>query len=173
MRNGDLVTSLRQMAWNICGAYGAAFFWVLLVITLVPAAILPSSGGTRFPDLSVTIYWLKVIPATHALLKANPEVAVFMSLIFAPVVEEAIFRMLPLTFVAGRRPDKVRAVVIVICGIAFGLAHRHPMAVFIQGAVGFMLGWLYLRNSQSQLSSYLSCVLVHFMYNFTVIALSV
>ena len=96
-----------------------------------------------------------------------------MALFFAPVVEEAVFRMLPLTFVLGRNRDKVRAVVIVICGIFFGAAHWRlmPFSVFIQGFTGIMLGRLYIKNANSQLTSYFSCVLCHALFNFTVMML--
>jgi membrane protease YdiL (CAAX protease family) len=56
-----------------------------------------------------------------------------------------------------------------VCGIVFGMMHGQPINIFIQGVVGLCLGWLYVKNDESQLASYLSCVLVHAAYNFTII----
>jgi len=34
-----------------------------------------------------------------------------------------------------------------------------------------MLGWLYVKNNTSQKASYISCVIVHALYNFTIVAM--
>lgn len=163
--------SFREMAWNIFATYGCSWLWVCYFLMLTAAA----AGGVirpSVPALSVTLHWLSFFPPVSAFLQASPGTAIFMALVFAPVFEEAVFRMLPLTFVRGKSPDKVRAVQIVICGILFGIIHGHPVNIFIQGFVGYMLGRLYVKNANSQFTSYVSCVFVHAAYNFSVMAAS-
>ncbi len=158
----------RELAWNIFGTYGGAWLWVTLFSAMLQVLLQARISGV--PPLSVTLSWLARFPEVHAFLQASPGIALFMTLVFAPFVEEALFRMLPLTFVLGHSRDRIRAVQIGICGIIFGLAHGSPINVFIQGFVGYMLGRLYVKNAESQLHSYVSCVFVHMAYNFTVLA---
>jgi len=154
---------------NIALAYGLSVVWVVLVVNVMRALLSPAILSPSTTMLSVVGAWLDHFPAVAAAVKASVGLSLFMTLIFAPFIEECIFRMLPLTFVLGLDKPKVRAVVIVICGIVFGWAHGSPMNVFIQGFVGLMLGWLYVKNSSSQWASYISCVIVHMMYNLTVV----
>ena len=161
--------SFRDMTWNIFATYGCSWLWVCYVVMLLAAAV-GGSIGVGVPALSVTFHVLSFFPPVTAFLQASPGTAVFMALVFAPVFEEAVFRMLPLTFVRDKHPDKVRAVQIVICGILFGIIHGHPVNIFIQGFVGYMLGRLYMKNGNSQFTAYISCVVVHAAYNFSVMA---
>jgi membrane protease YdiL (CAAX protease family) len=174
-------SSLSAKIWNIFATYGCAWLWVSLVVATI-AAIAPSAITKGVPALSVTFSWLDEFPRVSALLQASPGLSFFMAIVFAPLVEEVLFRMLPLSFgqvltkllpkrLAVEYGDNLmRALVIGVCGIGFGFAHGHPINVFIQGFVGFMLGVLYLRNASSQFTSYFSCVAVHAAYNFTVMA---
>jgi len=162
--------STGRLIWNALATYGLSWFWVTVVLSLLHALSLSSVLSSKIPHLSVSVSLLKYFPEVADVVMASPGLTLFMVLVFAPVIEEAIFRLLPLTIVQlVRKPQLTRAVLIVVCGIAFGLAHGHPLNVFIQGFAGLMLGHLYLKNARSQLSSYLSCVAVHAMYNLTVI----
>jgi len=158
-------------ARNIGVAYGLSIVWVFIIVNVIRTLLAPAVvvEPTGIPVLSVMYAWLDHFPNFAAAVKASIGLSLFMTLIFAPFIEECIFRMLPLTFVLGLDRPKVRAVVIVICGILFGWAHGSPLNVFIQGFVGLMLGWLYVKNSSSQWASYISCVCVHMMYNLTVV----
>lgn len=162
-----------ELAWNVFATYGLSIFWVIIAIAVLKAALGQGSVFAQFPKVSVIFSWLPHFPQVEEVLAKNFGLSIFMTLAFAPFVEEAIFRMLPLTFVVGRHPDKVRAVVIVICGIFFGMAHGHPLKVFIQGFLGMMLGFLYVKNHNSQFKAYISCVIVHAMYNYTILMVSV
>jgi membrane protease YdiL (CAAX protease family) len=162
--------TFRHKAWNAMAAYGIAWFWVTLFVAALQI-ILQTVGLAMYgmPPLSVSLRWLYAVPSLRNVMETSPELAFAMTVFFAPVVEEALFRMLPLTLVLDKGQDKIRAVSIVVCGILFGMAHGHPFNIFIQGVVGLMLAKLYVKNSSSQLSAYLSCVAVHAAYNLTVL----
>jgi membrane protease YdiL (CAAX protease family) len=161
------------MSGKIAITYGVKWFWVVVIISLFRALLPPSiiSIEGSLPVFSASVSLAKFFPPVEQYFSQVPGLYVFMLLVFAPFIEEAAFRMLPLTLVQRKRPEIVRAVVIVICGIIFGLAHGSPLNVFIQGVGGILLGMLYLANDRSQLSSYMSCVIVHSAYNFSVLML--
>ena len=154
---------------NILAAYGLSWFWVVAVVTILQAVLPVSGAGIKMPVLSVLYALSGLIPSLGWLGDASSGLGLFMVLIFAPVIEEALFRLLPLTLVLDKHPDKIRAVQIAVCGIIFGWMHGSPLNVFIQGFVGLMLGWLFVKNYSSQWAAYFSCVIVHALYNFTVI----
>ncbi len=154
---------------NIFTAYGLSIVWVVIVVNILKSVLATAVADPGIPVLSVMFAWLDRFPQLNAAVNASPGLALFMTLVFAPVVEEALFRMLPLTLVQLNRKAVIRAVVIAVCGIIFGWAHGSPLNVFIQGFVGLMLGWLYIKNASSQWASYISCVAVHAMYNLTVV----
>ena len=160
---------VRRMFVHILAAYGGAFLWVTAFVTVLRLVIQPGAIGGHLPPLSATFSILSMFPTLAAKVAADPAMSIFLAIFFAPITEEVLFRMLPLTFAQKHNdPRFTRAMVVGICGIVFGLAHGHPINVFIQGVVGLCLGWLYLKNSESQMTSYLSCVMVHAAYNFTV-----
>ncbi len=163
--------TFREMVWNIFATYGCSWLWVAYLGMMLSAVV---GGGLRVgvPVLSATFHWLGYFPPVMRFLQASPGTAVFMALVFAPVFEEMVFRMLPLTLVRGKSPEAVRAVQLAVCGVLFGIAHGSPVNVFIQGFVGYMLGRLYMKNHNSQFAAYISCVFVHAAYNFTVLAAS-
>jgi membrane protease YdiL (CAAX protease family) len=164
--------SFRDMTWNLFATYGSAWLWVCFFLFLINAVAGARVVGS-IPILSVTLHWLSFFSPVDAYLRTSPGAVLLLTLVFAPVFEEALFRMLPLTLVKGKSADKVHAVQIAVCAIAFGYMHGSPMNIPIQGFVGYMLGRLYVRNANSQFSSYISCVFVHAAYNFTVLAASV
>lgn len=162
--------SFQAKVWNIFATYGAAWLWVCVFVTAMSAAA--GATAAAIPPLSVAFSWAEWFPPIAQYLRASPGATLFMGLIFAPVFEEAVFRLLPLTLVGDKSPEKVRAVQIAVCGILFGIIHGHPINVFIQGFVGYMLGVLYMKNRSSQFTAYISCVFVHAAYNFTVLVAS-
>jgi len=98
----------------------------------------------------------------------NPVVLVFSALLFAPFVEEFVFRDLVITLARGLPPAKASVIMIFFCGVVFGMAHGSPFKIMVQGVIGILLAKLYLKNGPNRLSSYLSCVFVHSAYNFIV-----
>src|SRR5689334_459059 len=102
------------MVWNIFATYGCSWLWVSYLAMALAGAI-----GSRHADvgvLSATFHWISYFPPVKAFLQASPGTAVFMGLVFAPVFEEMVFRMLPLTLVRGKSPEAVRAVQLAVCG---------------------------------------------------------
>ncbi len=168
----------RQYVRSMFAAFGSAWLWVSAVTLLLT---LMFSGGTiGLPEMTVTHRLISAVPALHGMLAARPTVSLFATLVFAPLFEEALFRMLPLSLalvLGGLLHDRfahhsrnlIRSVLIVVCCLIFGIMHGSVLNVFIQGMVGLVLGRLYLRHSEHQGRAYLACVLVHAMYNFAVL----
>lgn len=163
----------KDMVKNVLAAYGTSWFWAVIAVgiiaSLVAATGTPTDASAKMGFLSVMFSWLPSIPVVGEFMAQSPGIFIFMALIFAPFVEEAVFRYFPLTFAIDCDKRKLRAVLIVVCGIFFGLAHGHAFNVFIQGVVGYILGLLYVKNHRSQIGAYFSCVALHSMYNFTVL----
>jgi membrane protease YdiL (CAAX protease family) len=162
---------------SVFAAFGSAWLWVSTVTLLLTLTL---RGTIGLPDLGVTHRFISAVPVLHGLLASRPVASVFASLVFAPLFEEALFRMLPLSIalvLGGLLHDKfahhsrnlIRAVLIVVCCLLFGLAHGSVLNIAIQGVVGLVLGRLYLRHSDNQLKAYVACVMVHAMYNFAVL----
>jgi membrane protease YdiL (CAAX protease family) len=171
--------SLGEIERNITSAYGRSVIWAILMMSAIGAliAVFAAASIPLVQPLSVTPYWFEkgltlikdAHPGMYALLSRSVILMLFMKLIFAPVVEEAAFRYFPITMVKNMERSQIRATIIVVGGIVFGILHGHVLNILIQGVVGVILGYLYLRNYRSDLTSYLSCVAVHMMYNFTVL----
>lgn len=177
MKKRDIPFS--EIVGNIFAAYGLSVIWAIFMIALIGALVrvFGSTAADLFGPLSVTPYWfdqaLSLIKETHpgmyALLSQSALLMLFMKLVFAPFVEEAAFRYFPLTLAKNMEWVQIRAIIFVVGGIVFGILHGHALNIFIQGAVGVILGYLYVRNHRSESVSYLSCVAVHMLYNFTVL----
>jgi len=163
------VPTWREMLVNVFGTYGVKWLWVTIIVSILSAIFSETLVGSHIPIFSATVSVLGYFGLWDQYFAANTGLTVFMLVFFAPFIEEALFRMLPLTLVQNSRPQIVRAVLIAVCGIIFGWLHGSPFNVFIQGVGGIMLGCLYLANSRSQFTSYISCVFVHAMYNMTVL----
>jgi membrane protease YdiL (CAAX protease family) len=163
---------IRRLATNAFAAYGCSLLWVMSMLLWMTVLLGPVQlvGGTE--PLSLSLQWMMAVPALRTILASSPIMMAFMGLVFAPLVEEAIFRMLPLAIMEKKSASQTRAVVVCVCGILFGILHGSPINVFIQGFTGLMLGFLYLKNGPNQLSSYLSCAAVHAAYNFTMLAIA-
>jgi len=159
--------SWRRMALNLLAAYGANWSWVTVSLCLIGGLLGVPLLPHALPFFSVSVSILSELGALE-FFAAYPSLLLFIVLFMAPIVEEAVFRMLPLTIVRNKRPDLAPTVVFLVCGMLFGLAHGSTMSVMIQGVGGMILGYLYLTSSRNQLTSYFSCVIVHAMFNFTV-----
>ncbi len=138
------------------------------------------SGGEAFiggaEPVSVSVGLLFRIPWLQAVLRENPMLVAFMTLVAAPLIEEAVFRMMPLTLFEKRSPQFLRMVVVCFGGVFFGALHGirdHDFSfhILFQGFVGMMLGFLYLKNGPNQLASYFTCVAMHSAYNLTILSI--
>ena len=85
----------------------------------------------------------------------------FMSVIWAAVWEEAVFRVAPIT-IANKIDPKLIFPVVIISSALFGWGHgAGPISLLIQGVMGFVLSCLYIKNG----FSYWSVVLLHSSWN--------
>lgn len=84
----------------------------------------------------------------------------FLSVFFAPVMEEAMYRYAPLSIAKKYFPKSIIPVV-VLSSIVFGLAHENPFPVNLlaQGALGLSFSYVYLKFG------YKYAVLSHAMWN--------
>lgn len=155
-----------EAAVLIAAAYGACIAWIVVFFALLHVYA-ADSGASISPSLYLTESLIGKLSGSVA-IPETPEVKLFITLICAPLLEEVVFRMLPLSLVLHRPAPVLRAVVLGVCCIIFGYAHGGVINVFIQGMVGLSLGFLYVRLASSQLAAYASCVAVHALYNYTV-----
>lgn len=160
---------------NIFAAYGAAFFYTLIFIILASLGAAEGSGRLQFQEFSATRTAISYWPLVQQAVAGDHAAEVFMLLVFAPLVEELLFRALPLILVLSlavrHRREAVCIVVIVACGVMFGIVHGAAVNVFLQGVGGVILGLLFLANRPSFVSAYFSCVLAHALINFTLLAI--
>ena len=84
------------------------------------------------------------------------------SVICAPLFEEFIFRHAPLQIVKKYKLFEIESIVVVFSCIVFGWYHYYGFqAVLLQGVIGLVLCWVYIKNGYS----YWSSVCVHSAYN--------
>ena len=87
-----------------------------------------------------------------------------MSCIFAPLFEEMLFRVVPITIAKNLGRHYIFPVILG-SSILFGYAHGiNSISLMFQGVGGFILSILYIKNG----FCYFSVVLLHFMWNFYV-----
>lgn len=162
----------RRRVWNAGAILGFSLLWMAVASLLLRAVGLDGSTASLALPVSVTLALGSSATIAQFML-THPLALLFSSLVFAPVVEEIVFRLVPISLVRGAHPDKVKAVILLFSGVLFGLVHGSPYRIAAQGVLGVLLGYLYLKNGPNQYMSYFSCVAVHAAYNFTVIALQV
>ena len=84
--------------------------------------------------------------------------------IFAPIVEEFIFRWIwiaAMIHLLGKRFKNVMWPFAAFLSIVFGVAHFGYFSIFIQGVMGMGLCYLYYKNRYG----YLSAVVCHSLWN--------
>lgn len=131
--------SLKDRASNIAIGYTAMILWLMIITGLL-------KGVSALPSLSLQ--------------------AVFWSLIFAPLVEEIIFRKAILDIARKLDPEFLIPIIIISSAI-FGWLHGTIKNVAIQGVFGAIMAWVYIKNGYH----YWSSVILHSMYNGTLILL--
>lgn len=124
--------------------------------------------------LSYGIIWLAgfimSILGVHPPVRVTPEsvkgIPLFMlfldCVVIAPLWEEAVFRLVPLLLVQRITKNKIALIVVVLASsILFGWVHGSIYNIPLQGLIGLLLCWLFLRNN----NSYLSCFAMHGIRN--------
>jgi membrane protease YdiL (CAAX protease family) len=92
---------------------------------------------------------------------------VFISCIWAPIWEEALYRYGPITIAKTIGNQHIMPVVIITsCLFGWGHGQCHE-GVLVQGILGLILSIVYIRNNYS----YLSSVILHSLYNLTLLFL--
>ncbi len=111
-------------------------------------------------------------------------VSVVKAVILAPIIEEFIFRFVPLTlsllvFEVSRKSRKSRnlilTAVILISSVIFGYFHYGWPSIFIQGVVGALWSLFFLKVSQNAggvFQGYASVVTLHGLHNLLVMLIS-
>lgn len=131
--------SLKDRASNIAIGYAAMILWLMIITGLF-------KGVYNLPSLSFQM--------------------LFWSLVFAPLTEELIFRKAVLDIAKDLRPSFMLPIVILSSAI-FGWLHGAYVNVAIQGVLGAIMAWVYIKNGYHYWSS---CIL-HAMYNGSIILL--
>jgi len=151
----------RQLLLNLLAAYGLSWLWSMIALNLFRDWLIAADGVI-----------IELPPGPH--LSAVPSLMDLV--VWAPITEEALFRLLPLTLILINRrllAENFRRVtwiaLIVVCGCLFGLAHGSLPHILVQGVGGLILGLLFLANCKTPLHAYLSCVACHSLFNLTVV----
>ena len=83
----------------------------------------------------------------------------FLTVIWAPIIEEIIFRVAPISLVKDK--PKLILPTIILSSALFGWLHYGAASLPIQGVFGFVLSLVYLKNNHS----YWSVVALHALWN--------
>lgn len=145
---------LEQSWWfrdskNILFAFGTIFF-VIAFFTIVINATNLTRFTMFFKDGSDGMKW-------------------WYAYLFAPIVEEFGFRWIPMMALLAvvnrdqKKFDRVKWYYAFFWAAIFGYMHYGYFSFFIQGVLGFGLWYVYLKNR----FSYISGVILHFLWNFT------
>lgn len=90
--------------------------------------------------------------------------------VFAPMTEEALFRLLPISavfLICGKKNKFILWPVIILSSIVFGRIHGSWHNVFIQGLGGIVLSVAFLKGG------YVSSVIAHAVFNFVILVIIV
>ena len=171
--------SMADVIRNCFATYGMCVLWSILALSAIGAVVkaFDPTATIPFTTLSITAFWLgkgldllrDAHPSIYATMSQSAMLTVFMRIVFAPFVEEFLFRHFPLVLAKNLEWTQIRAIIIAVSGILFGVMHGHMLLILNQGVIGVALGYLYVRNHRSEGISYLSCVAVHMALNFTVL----
>lgn len=153
-----------------------SFIWVMVLLyALLQSGLIGSvdSSVDFVSDGSPLVDWfLKKtnISLPHAFGSAFATFQFLGTIVFAPFLEELVFRALPCalaTDATGKLRPRIGVPIILVGSFfAFGYVHGQGyLSMMIQGVLGLFLMRLFLRNGPKLWVSYLSCVVAHAMYN--------
>lgn len=97
-----------------------------------------------------------------------PRNSYWFPFVFAPLVEELVFRwaIIEATY---RIPGayKIRWQLIVLSSFIFGFIHYVPTQFIVQGLLGFILSYYYIKQREKYewVTAYISVVLFHALWN--------
>ncbi len=165
-------------AIEVLATVALMWFSMLFVVTFFKI-ILPDSVdyATSIPAMGVSLNWWldsQNLTLGHAFSSVLGVLGVLGIIMFAPLLEEPLFRGLPCSVASDNngelRPRWGIFVVIVVSFILFGLAHGHGyFSVMLQGVGGLFLARLFFRNGPNTRTSLLSGMAAHSLYNISVV----
>lgn len=85
----------------------------------------------------------------------------FFGCIIAPLIEEILFRHLPLQVIRATKKEELLVPTILFTSVVFGLMHEGAASIPIQGVFGLIASIVYLKNGYS----YISSVALHAIWN--------
>lgn len=96
-----------------------------------------------------------------ALVVKIPRTSFLYTLVFAPVIEELVFRYAILKMTLDHLHLRKNVyLVAIVASFIFGAIHWHQNMFLVQGVLGFLLSFLYIKTR-----SYWLCVLFHAGWN--------
>lgn len=137
--------TLFQKSINVLAAFGFLIIWISIIRFFYSYLFARSQ------------VWPLFDPYIHANL-----ILFFFSCVITPLWEEWIFRRLWIDLFLEINGGKHLFSAIVFSSIIFGLLHNGISSILIQGVFGFIASLVYIYNGKS----YLSCVILHFLWNF-------
>lgn len=134
---------------NIFIAYGVIFVWIFLINKLINFLDPPPA----MPDFGISD---DSAPSTIFLL-----FSFFFAVIWAPLWEELVFRRAP-ALLAKALGENFLLPITIISSAVFGWGHGNgPESLLIQGVMGFVFFYVYIKNGYS----YWSSVSLHALWN--------
>lgn len=168
----------KRIRWGDVGStFAATWLWVTVLLAVVGLIAKLTESLGILPDtatVEVTAYWYyRLVDRawSREVTDGSFWEHMFLVVIAAPLIEEAIFRWLVCSI--GERLENLRLkwpVIIVFSFLIFGLLHPNRVySIALQGVSGLLFARLYLKyKGEDQLAAYASCVAVHAAYNFSV-----
>jgi len=162
--------SPREKIFNIWFAFIFSFLWMLVIVMVKLLIVGFGTGemGTCWIDAQID----KALVAAGV----GDYVSILIrAVVLAPLIEEHLFRCLPLVFLLwlpiaeGRRRRRLVLEGVLFSSILFGLMHGSPWNVALQGVLGIVLCWVYLKNNLSRWSP----IVVHSLYNIAAILFTI
>jgi len=145
----EIKQSLESKAANIAIAAGLSIFIVAITVSIL----------TQLVPYFDTKLAVKNIPLNQ----------IIRGLTIAPLGEELIFRLIPISLFSVLLKNtelfkETKWYIVAIIAAIFGYIHGGFYNIYIQGVAGFFFGWVYIKNGMS----YWSAVATHFLYNFMI-----
>ncbi len=134
-----LLVAVAPLGWSAIPALGFRWVgWRLLVLSAVGAIVLSVLVSQIGPSPEGIKDAMRVVHEPNLFL---PSLLVLA--LFAPVVEELVFRGLLFGWLEGRWGARVA---VALSTIAFALAHIEPAHVVLVAPLGLLFGWLRWRT---------------------------
>lgn len=126
--------------------FGAAMYitWATLILWIYKNTI------PEFKNIELSFY------------RSSIQLTFFSMCVFAPLVEETLFRLGPLQLVKNIQSERITLIVILLSSIIFGYVHHGVWSIPVKGIAGILFCYVYLKNGYS----YISSVFCHFLVNF-------